>query len=206
MNIGIVLDGVLTNLEQFQFDYGSKFYFEKEMELKNPRGYTVQEIFHKHGNYLKDYRVQKGFWDVYYEFYLLKEQPRPFAAEVIERLKRKGFGIYLFCTRTYQHFSLDEANIKQMTQLWLVEHGIYFDFLIFSDIINVELMKKYEIDLFLDHDPKTIFSLSFHLPVVCFHAKYNELCRGENIYRVFSWYDFYEKLDLISKTEYLEQR
>lgn len=202
MNIGIVIDGVLTNLEQFQFDYGSKFYFDQEMVLKNPRGCTVQEIFHKHGNYLQEKGPNVNFWDFYYEYYLLKERPRPFASDIIKRLHKEGHFIYLFCTRTYQTSTLDSKKVVHLTKLWLIEHGIYFDFLIFSDMINVALIKKYAIDLFLDHDPDSIFQISFHIPVVCFHAKYNELCRGENIYRVFSWYDFYEKMEKIEEEEW----
>lgn len=200
MNIGIVIDGVLTNLEQFQFNYGSKFYFEQEMELKNPRGCTVQEIFRKHGNFLKTRDKELAFWDVYYEYYLLKENPRPFASEVLWKLHEDGYTIYLVCARM-NFFSLEKEKIKHLTKLWLIEHSIYFDFLIFSDMINVELVKKYEISLFVDHNPDSIFNIAFHIPVVCFHAKYNELCRGENIYRVFSWYDFYEKMDMILKQE-----
>ena len=201
MNIGIVLDGVLTNLEQFQFDYGSKFYFEKNMSLKNPRGKSVQEIYRKHGNYLKDTRSMKSFWDVYGEFYLIECPPRVFASEILKKLREHGNTIYLFCTRFYHSSILSMEEVKKYTKLWLIQYGIYFDFLVFSDIINVELIQKYHIDLFLDHHPDTIFQLSFQIPVVCFHAKYNELVRGENIYRVFSWYDFYEKLEMILDTE-----
>ena len=78
--------------------------------------------------------------------------------------------------------------------------------MIFSDIINIDLIKKYNIDLFVDHNPKTIFQLSMQIPVVCFHAKYNELARGENVYRVYSWYDFYTKLDEIYQTEFAVSR
>lgn len=199
MNIGIILDGVLTNLEQFQFDYGSKFYFGQETILRNPRGYRVEEIFYKHGNALQEARCQ-DFWDIYYEYYLSEEKPRAFTAEVLKSLKEHGFRIYLFCTRIYSS-KLEPEKIKRLTKLWLIRHGIYFDFLIFSDIINIDLIKKYNIDLFVDHNPKTIFQLSMYIPVVCFHAKYNELARGENVYRVYSWYDFYTKLDEIYQTE-----
>lgn len=200
MNIGIVLDGVLTNLEQFQFDYGSKFYFEKNVTLKNPRGYFVDDIFYKHGNAVKE-KFSKNFWDEYYEYYLMEECPRPFTSEVLTNLKSHGYQIYLFCTRTYPNYSMSPERIKRLTKLWLIRHGIYFDFLIFSDIININLIKKYQIDLFVDHNPKTIFQISMQIPVVCFHAKYNELVRGENVYRVYSWYDFYEKLDEIYEAE-----
>ena len=201
MNIGIILDGVLTNLEQFQFDYGSKFYFGEETTLKNPRGYQIEDIFYKHGNALKE-RGHKGFWDTYYEYYLSEEIPRPFTSEVLKNLKKQGFQIYLFCTRMHPNYSMDPTKIKRLTKLWLMRYGIYFDFLIFSDMINIDLIKKYHIDLFVDHNPKTIFQLSMHIPVICFHAKYNELSRGENVYRVYSWYDFYTKLDEIYQAEF----
>ncbi len=206
MNIGIILDGVLTNLEQFQFDYGSKFYFEQEMQLKNPRGCTVQEIYHRHGNYARKGVRGKTFWEMYSKYYLSRIPPRPFASEVILKLHEHGHKIFLLCTRTYALHSLSEEEIIRLTKLWLIEHGIYFDFLIFSDIINVDLMKKYQISLLLDHHPESIFEISFHLPVVCFHAKYNEGCKADNIYRVYSWYDFYEKMDVIEEQEFVSQR
>ncbi len=201
MNIGIILDGVLTNLEQFQFDYGSKFYFEKEMGLKNPRAYSVQDIYRKHGNSLNHIQDERSFWDVYYEFYLRNIPPRPFAAEIIKKLHEHGFQITIFCTRMFPVQILEIEKIKRMTRLWLIQHGIYFDFLVFSDIINVDLIQKYHVDMMLDHHPKTVFQISFVIPVVVFHAKYNEIIRGENIYRVYSWYHFYEKLDEILETE-----
>lgn len=203
MNIGIVIDGVLTNLEQFQFDYGSKFYFEQEMSLKNPRAVSVSDIFHKHGNYLIKETSEKAFWDVYFEYYLMKERPRPFASEVIFKLHDHGHQIYLFCTRTYFSNFLKKEEIMRNTKLWLIEHEIYFDFLIFSDMINADLMRKYDIDLLLDSQPSSIQQISLDIPVVCFHAKFNELCHGENVYRVFSWYDFYDKLEVISKEKML---
>ncbi len=103
MNIGIIIDGVLTNLEQFQYNYGSKFYFEKEMALRNPKEYQVQDIFSQHGNRIPDFQKKKSFWDDYYELYLLKEPPRPFAAEVIQKIHEHVNYIYLFCTRLGEH-------------------------------------------------------------------------------------------------------
>ena len=42
MKIGIDIDGVLTDVEQWQLDYGSKYYYEKYgMRIKNYKGYEV---------------------------------------------------------------------------------------------------------------------------------------------------------------------
>lgn len=46
MRIGIDIDGVLTDIEQWQLDYGSKFYFEKYgKEILNNEGYETTDIF-----------------------------------------------------------------------------------------------------------------------------------------------------------------
>ena len=55
--------------------------------------------------------------------------------------------------------------------------------------------------MLIDHNPKSIFKIAMQIPVVCFQAKYNESCKAINVYRVYSWYDFYEKLNLILELE-----
>ncbi len=46
MRIGIDIDGVLTNIEQWQLDMGSKNIFEKyNKEIENANGYDLKEIF-----------------------------------------------------------------------------------------------------------------------------------------------------------------
>lgn len=46
MRIAIDIDGVLTDIEQWQLDYGSKFYFEKyRKEILNSEGYETTDIF-----------------------------------------------------------------------------------------------------------------------------------------------------------------
>ena len=46
MKIGIDIDGVLTDIEQWQLDYGSKFVFEQYHKgIINSEGYDIEEIF-----------------------------------------------------------------------------------------------------------------------------------------------------------------
>ena len=46
MKIGIDMDGVLTDLESWQLDYGSKFYYEKfGKNVINHKGYETNDIF-----------------------------------------------------------------------------------------------------------------------------------------------------------------
>ena len=38
---------------------------------------------------------------------------------------------------------------------------------------------------------ENINNVSTIIPVICFHAGYNKACKGQNIYRVYNWYDIY---------------
>ena len=48
MRIGIDIDGVLTDIEQWQLDYGSKFYFEKyNKQINEKEWFNVGNIKRK---------------------------------------------------------------------------------------------------------------------------------------------------------------
>ena len=84
MIIGIDIDGVLTNLERFQLDYGSKYFFETENKINiNPNEYEIIDIFNATTE--KDDK----FWKEYLEFYAKKEPARRFASEIIKKLKKR---------------------------------------------------------------------------------------------------------------------
>ena len=80
MKIGIDIDGVLTDIEQWQLDYGSKFYYENYgLEIKNYKGYETNEIFDvdiklddeywKKNNKMIDYFLLHDFLSIVLEFY-----------------------------------------------------------------------------------------------------------------------------------------
>ena len=46
----------------------------------------------------------------------------------------------------------------------------------------------------IDDKVENINEISKHIPVICFNAGYNKECKGENIYRAYSWYDVYSKI------------
>lgn len=46
MRLGVDIDGVLTDIEQFELDYGSKYYLTKTgHHLDKPNGYGSDQIF-----------------------------------------------------------------------------------------------------------------------------------------------------------------
>ena len=53
----------------------------------------------------------------------------------------------------------------------------------------------------IEDAPYNINSLSKYIPVICYNAAYNIDCKGENVYRCYSWYDIYTKIKHINKKE-----
>lgn len=81
MKVGIDIDGVLTNLERFQIDYGSFYCYQHQIEEElNPKSY---QLFKR-----KPERIME-FWEEYLEKYSLEEPMRPFANDIIQKMKKK---------------------------------------------------------------------------------------------------------------------
>lgn len=174
MRIGIDIDGVLTDIEQWQLDYGSKFIFEQYHKgIINSEGYDIEEIFNV------DKKVEDEFWEKYLYEYVKNEPARKFASEVIKKMKEEGKEIYIITARYLTNRDTAEGeSMRQIVKKWLKENKIYYDKIIFSPEDKVE----------------NINNISKNIPVICFNARYNKECNGKNIYRCYSWYDVYDKI------------
>lgn len=193
MRIGIDIDGVLTNIEQFVIDYISKYCVENNIEYN---------ISNSQYDYYKTFNISKeqemDFWNQSLESYAISEKARPFAAEVIEKLKQDGHEIYIITARWLTNREDDIGNkMREIVKNWLHENKIPYDELIFS---KAEKERKSEeiienkIDLMIEDNPNNISELSNIIPVICYNAEYNEDCKGDEITRCYSWYDIYAKI------------
>lgn len=192
MRIGIDIDGVLTDIEQWQLDYGSKFYYENYNKgIVNYKCYETNEIFDS------SHECDDLFWDKYFKEYSINIEARKFADEVISKLKKDGYEIYIITARG-SHLS-HSANVmtkeenEQIVKEWLNKNGIYYDQIIFSPEDKLDICLNNNIDIMIEDKVDNINKISSKIPVICFHAEYNEKCKGKNIYRAYSWYDIYIK-------------
>lgn len=183
MRIGIDIDGVLTDIEQWQIDCGSK-YFNKE--VINPEGYEISEIFG-----VSD-ELDSKFWKEYLYDYVTKEPSRKYASEVIQKLKNEGNEIYIVTARYLTDKDTDEGNqMREIVINWLKEQKIYYDKIVFSPEDKLKTCLDNNIDIMIEDKVENINNVSTKIPVICFNAGYNKNCSGKNIYRVYSWYDIY---------------
>lgn len=190
MRIGIDIDGVLTDIEQWQLDVGGKFFSKYDKSVVNNEGYEISEIFDI-SNELDD-----EFWNEYLYEYVTKEPSRKYASEVIKKLKDDGNEIYIVTARYLTDRDTDDGKrMRKIVVNWLKEQNIYYDEIIFSPEDKKENCKKYNIDIMIEDKVDNINKISSIIPVICFHAGYNKECKGNNIYRVYNWYDIYNLIN-----------
>ncbi len=194
MRIGIDIDGVLTDLDRFQFDYFSKFCVDNKIPYKITKSdYDISVSFG-----LSD-KQENLFWDKYLDFYANEEKARDFSSEVIKKLKDEGYEIYIITARWLTNRKDDAIGEKMRKTVkdWLKRNDIVYDKLIFSNAAKerkIDEIKKYKVDVMIEDSPNNIRELSKHIPIICYDASYNKDCRGKNIFRCYSWYDIYKNI------------
>lgn len=196
MRIGIDIDGVLTDLEQFSIDYFSKYCVENNINFNiGTSNYYISKTFNV------SIEKEDDFWNKYLESYAINEKARPFASEIIKKLKQDGYEIYIITARWLTNRE-DEIGdkMRKIVKKWLAENEIIYDKLIFSKASNEgksqEILEN-KIDLMIEDSPNNINELSNIIPIICYDAGYNKNCVGDKITRCYSWYDIYAKISKI---------
>lgn len=190
MRIGIDIDGVLTDVEQYQLDICSKYVLENfNKKIVDGDAYETEDIF------ALTKEEDEKLWDICTPHYSTKEKARPFASEVIKKLKEAGNQIYIITTRTNteRNDTLGE-NTRKIVKKWLKDNDIVYDKIIFSPEDKLDVCLENKIGLMIEDKVENIEKISKVMPVICFNASYNKKCQGKNIIRCYSWYDIYCKI------------
>ena len=199
MRIGIDIDGVLTNVIRYACDYGSKYFFEKYGELDiNINAWSLKDMFG-----VSD-EEDKECWLSLVKNYSINEPARPFAAEIIKKMREENNEIYIITARSASKWDDEDGEMNHILTQWLKNNHIQYDKLIISND-KLEMCKKYHINIMVEDKTENINSISTELPVICFHENHNKNLNGKNIYRAYSWYDVYYKYLLIKEDVYQEK-
>ena len=192
MNIGIDIDGVLTNENDFVLECMSKFNYENNLGyMKNPYEYEFNKV-----NYNDEQKME--YREKYFNDYVDNYKARRYASEVIKMLKEDGNKIYIITAR---YTSIHNEKMRQRVREWLKKNDIYYDEVVFTVSPKVDKLKEYKIDLMIDDSPKNIPFMAKVTKIFCFDNPYNRDLEIENVTRVYSWYDIFMKYKEI-KTAY----
>ena len=185
MNIGLDIDGCLTDIEHFHFEYGIPF-FEKKFhkQLVNECGKTIQQLF----DCTK--KEERKFWLKHMIKYTIKDPVREGASDFTKWAYENGHKIFIITSRA---FSTKENVVGKLARWsvrhWLKKSGILYDGITFCDEDKIPALKKYDIRYMIEDDPDNIKAMHNITKVICINAKCNEHLEEECACRCNSFED-----------------
>ena len=190
MRIGIDIDGVLTDIEKFIYEYGIKFCTENNLAYNlNVKEYDEDKMLG-----ISNENADK-FWNKYLKYYATEYRTRDFAAEVISKLKEEGHEIYIVTARNEDGLlGEDHGKMKEFVSKWLERNNIKYDKIVYTEGSKLPYCVGNYIEMMIEDAPKNVIEISSKIPVLCFNNNYNAKVEGSNITRVYSWYDVYNKI------------
>lgn len=190
MNIGIDIDGVLTDFAGFIADFGGKYFIkERGKHFSEPLSYYCSI------NYNVTLEDDIKFWNDVILTYI-KQPPRYFASEVIKQLKLDGHKIFIITNRACDnpYTSISQKQMKKAVKNWLKKYKIPYDKLIFSTGKKLKELSENKIDIMIEDSPANIIAQCKHTKIFVYDARYNKEISPKEAVRVFSWYDIYDKI------------
>lgn len=188
MNIGIDIDGVLTDLERATIDFGTKMCIEQNwpitMDLSK---YWEVEAF----GWTSE-QADK-FWNKYLVEYVTQSPARRFAKEIISKLRGEGNNIYIITARDESGMPPEYyGKMQELTREWLEKYEIEYDKLIFAkDSEKLEKCLENNVDIMIEDSPRNIRNISSKVKVIKFDCQYNKDVIGSDIINAYSWYHIY---------------
>lgn len=193
MNIGIDIDGVLTNDDDYILDCTYKYCYEHNLKGPDNPDFYEYAKFDWDENAIDDYRKE------YFLKYIKNEPSRKFASEVIKKLRADGDKIFIITARykTAENGKLNNESIKDCTLNWLKNNDIEYDKIIFTNPPKTKEIIENKIDIMIEDSPLTIGELVKCVKVLYYDTRYNKGIEHERITRVYGWYDIYMKINEI---------
>lgn len=199
MNIGIDLDGVLTNYRKFAIEQGQSYCKENNKgQLVNPEAYYSTDMFNW------DEETDSDFWMKNIFLYAEKNPVIQGASENIKKLKADGHTIFIITARMFANpkDSCEEEirdKMKRTVKEWLDKNDIVYDYIIFSTEDKSKHIIENNIDVMIEDSPNNLRNLSKLTKMICVDWPYNKDVESDNIYRCYNWNEIYEKIREISE-------
>ena len=183
MNIGIDIDGVLTDLERETIDFGTKMCIEENWPITiDLSKYWEVEAF----GWTSE-QADK-FWNKYLVEYVTQSPARRFAKEIISKLREEGNNIYIITARDENGMPPEYyGKMQELTIKWLKEQEIEYNELIFtSDNEKVQKCIENKIDVMIEDSPRNIEDIAKKVKVIKFDCQYNKNVVNENVITAYS--------------------
>ena len=196
MNIGIDIDGVLTDLEKAIIDFGTKMSVEEKWPIK----IDVSKYWEVEALEWTQEQADK-FWNKYLVEYVVESKPRMISEEIIEMLKKEENNIYIITARNEYGMPPEYyGKMQELTREWLKNQDIKYDKLIFArDSEKLHQCIENNVEIMIEDSPNNIEDISKKIKVIKFDCQYNKQVNGENIITAYSWYHIYDIIKKFNK-------
>lgn len=190
MNIGIDVDGTMTDISGFMLSRGAAFF---QCPASDPAAFDVDGMFSCTNE------ERKRFWKKNLLRYCTGMPILPGAAETIKKLHDDGHHIYIVTSRVFTT-RRGPAGIlfRGMLRNWLKRRSVVFDDIIFcedSGEAKLEQCQRLGIDVMIDDKPDNLMVISEKIPVIAHPMPWNRGLADENdknIVRAKDWADIYD--------------
>jgi len=187
MNIGIDIDDTITYAHELRLAYGQKFDFEnfEGNSLKDPNGRDTMNMFSW------DEETDMKLWWGSLSTAEASNNPRPFAKEIISKLRKEGHKIYIISARDEKYFKAPYEDSKK----WLDNNGIEYDEIIIACKEKGKTCKELGINAFLDDKEENCIEVSNEgIKAFIFDNVFNQNLADTRIKRVHSFVEFYYEI------------
>ena len=178
MNIGIDIDGVLTDIRSFQIKKGQTFFKKK---LVNKKGFTIKEMFDCSDE------ESKKFWTRYLLEYSIFLKARLNASEVINKYKNDN-KIFIITSRAFTNQDDFLGKLmRYIVQEWLKTNNIYYDKIIYCGESKKNEIINNNINVMIEDNKENAIELSDYTKVILLNQEYNKDINEDNIFRANDW-------------------
>lgn len=192
MRIGIDIDGVISNEEQFIYLSGQRFCKNKGIKLKpiSNKHYSI-DVF----QWSED--MDFLFWKENYLQYLTScEYLMNDAVKYIKKLNDANHTIFILTDRTNRSFQQlgIHNDIEKITKEWLSKNFVTYNSIYFTVGRKLEYISKLKLDCMIDDDPNILNKSSTCLKI-CFRNNFNQNFEILNSVKVSSWKEIYRTVE-----------
>lgn len=208
MNIGIDIDGVLTNIRKFMIEEGSKYCKQNNKgKLINPDAYDSRDVFDW------DSETDLDFWIKNIFRYAKENPPLEGAANNMKKLKEDGHKLYIITARwlaspktekQFEENNTIKEKMRMTVKQWLKNNDFVYDEIIFSTEDKSKHIELNKIDIMIEDSPQNLMQLSKLTKMICYDWPYNQGVENDNIYRCRNWNEIYLKIKELGKNNSME--
>jgi 1-acyl-sn-glycerol-3-phosphate acyltransferase len=200
--IGTDADGVLTNLHEFNYVNGKKFFKREAVKYD---AYSSKEMFGV--SELDDIKFGIGYLGKYCK----EASPRPELVNIMNLLYNEGHEVHCITARKFTTFrNMIGKYYRKLFENWCQIFSRKFDSIQYcseKDSPNDKYIAchKLDVDVMIEDKPDVALYLAEHgIKVILMDAPYNKDCKHENITRVFNWEEVYIEIKKIEKIKEAE--